>query len=167
MTSHESCPLQKPIEPFIVAGPGLPVDEVSQDLVSGIDLGSTSMAVAGIDIPEYMEGRDLFRENAQPREFVVSARDRCDFTIEHIRAIVTRKYKYLRNFLTDRPYMQPSYKDTWPVSVEFRRMMAAGEMKEAQLLFFGDEKPPEELYDLESDPHEINNLAKDPAYQAE
>jgi hypothetical protein len=63
--------------------------------------------------------------------------------------------------------MQPSYKDTWPVSQEFRRMMAAGEMKGAQLNFFGDYKPAEELYDLENDPHEIHNLAKDPNYQAE
>ena len=77
---------------------------------------------------------------------------------------MTPKYKYLRNFLTDRPYMQPSYKDPWPVSKELRRLMAAGEIKDAQTLFFGDEKPAEELYDLEKDPHEIHNLARDPAY---
>lgn len=150
---------------FIAAGPGLPSGKVSQDLISGIDLGPTSLECAGLSIPKHMEGQALFSESYQPRDYIVSARDRCDFTIEHIRAIVTPKFKYLRNFLTDRPFMQPSYKDTWPVSIEFRRMMAAGEMKGAQLNFFGDHKPAEELYDLENDPHEIHNLAKDPAYQ--
>ena len=81
--------------------------------------------------------------------------------------MVTPKYKYLRNYLTDRPFMQPSYKDSWPVSQEFRRLMAAGKMNKTQLVFFGDKKEPEELYDLAKDPHEINNLAKDPKYKKE
>ena len=46
-------------------------------------------------------------------------------------------------------------------------MMAAGEMNAAQLVFFGDKKEPEELYDLANDPHEIHNLAADPKYKKE
>jgi len=153
--------------PFIVAGPGILAGKARTDLVSGIDLGPTSLAVAGVAVPKHMEGRNIFAKAYEPREFVVAARDRCDYTIEHIRAIVTPKYKYLRNFLTDRPYMQSSYKDPWPVSKEFRRRMAAGEMMGAQKLFFGDEKPAEELYDLSNDPHEIHNLAKDPEHAEE
>ena len=63
--------------------------------------------------------------------------------------------------------MQPSYKDPWPVSQRFREMMADGEMNAAQLVFFGEQKPAEELYDLEADPHEIQNLAADPNYADE
>lgn len=151
--------------PFIVWGPGIAPGKVRQDLISGIDLGPTSMALAGIEIPEHMEGRNLLARDYQPREFVVAARDRCDFTIERIRAIVTPRYKYLRNYLTDRPYMQPSYKDPWPVSQKFHQMMRDGQMNETQLIFFGDRKPAEELYDLENDPHEIHNLADDARYQ--
>ena len=43
-------------------------------------------------------------------------------------------------------------------------MMAAGEMNEAQLVFFGNQKPAEEFYDLQNDPHEIHNLAAEPRF---
>ena len=41
------------------------------DLVSLIDVSASSLALAGLPIPEYMEGRNLFAENYQPREFVI------------------------------------------------------------------------------------------------
>jgi arylsulfatase A-like enzyme len=153
--------------PLIVAGPGIPQGHARDDLTSSIDVAPTTLGILGLPIPSHMEGRDLFAADYQPREFVVAARDRCDYTIERIRAIVTKKYKYLRNYLTDRPYMQPSYKDPWPVSIRLREMMARGEMNDVQKIFFGDTKPAEELYDLETDPHEIVNLAGDPAHASE
>jgi N-sulfoglucosamine sulfohydrolase len=78
--------------------------------------------------------------------------------------VVTPKYKYLKSYLTDRPYMQPTYKDSWSVTKKFRKMMAAGEMNETQLLLFGPDRSPEEFYALANDPHEINNRANDPAH---
>ncbi len=153
--------------PLLVAGPGIKSGQVRDDLVSGIDIAPASLAVAGLSIPSFMEGRDFLAKDYTPREYLVAARDRCDYSIEKIRAIVTPRFKYLRNYLTDRPFMQPSYKDPWPVSIRFREMMANNEMNETQLIFFGPEKPPEELYDLENDPHEIHNLAEDSAFQKE
>ena len=153
--------------PLLVAGPGIKSGQVRDDLVSGIDIAPASLAAAGLSIPSFMEGRDFLAKDYTPREYLVAARDRCDYSIEKIRAIVTPRFKYLRNYLTDRPFMQPSYKDPWPVSIRFREMMANNEMNETQLIFFGPEKLPEELYDLESDPHEIHNLAEDSAFQKE
>ena len=60
--------------------------------------------------------------------------------------------------------MQPTYKDSWSVTKKFRKMMAAGEMNETQLLFFDPDRSPEEFYGLANDPHEFNNLANDPAH---
>ena len=151
--------------PMMVAGPGIKGGQVRKDLISGIDIAPASLAAAGIKIPKHMEGADFLAKDYKPRKFIVAARDRCDYTIERIRAVVTPQYKYLRNYLTDRPFMQPSYKDPWPVSKKFREMMANGEMNETQLVFFGPKKAPEELYDLANDPHEILNLANDPKHQ--
>jgi len=150
--------------PLMVIGPGVQAGHVRDDLISGIDVSAATLAAAGIDPPAEMQGRDFLAADYQPRDYLVAARDRCDYTIEKIRAVVTPRFKYLRNYLTDRPFMQPSYKDPWPVSKRFREMMAHGEMNEAQLVFFGDQKPAEELYDLAADPHEIHNLAADPVY---
>lgn len=150
--------------PLIVTGPGIAKGQVRDDLISGVDLAPASLGAAGLKVPDYMEGADFLADGYRERKFVVSARDRCDFTIERIRAVVTARYKYLRNYLTDRPFMQPSYKDPWPVSQKFREMMAKGEMNEVQLQFFGPKKPEEELYDLRNDPHEIHNLAADPKF---
>ena len=151
--------------PLMIAGPGIPISKVRRDLISGIDIAPASLAAAGIKIPRHMEGANFLAKDYIEREFVVAARDRCDYTIERIRALVTPRFKYLRNYLTDRPFMQPSYKDPWPVSKRFREMMAKGEMNETQLVFFGPNKEPEELYDLANDPHEIRNLAKDPKFK--
>ena len=150
--------------PLIVAGPGIESGQVRDDLVSGIDLTAATLAAAGLDVPSTMEGRDFLAAGHEPRAYVVAARDRCDYTIERIRALVTPRFKYLRNGYPELPFMQPSYKDEWKVSKRYREIMADGGMNETQLVFFGPDKAPEELYDLENDPHEIHNLAADPAY---
>jgi hypothetical protein len=41
-----------------------------------------------------------------------------------------------------------------------------GKLTPAQATFFASSKPPIELFDLRSDPHEINNVADDPNYAA-
>ena len=152
--------------PMIVSGPGIEGGEVRRDLVSGIDIAPASLVAAGLEVPAYMEGSNFLAPDHEARSFVVAARDRCDYTIERIRALVTPRFKYLRNYLTDRPYMQPNYKDPWPVSQQLRAMTAAGELNATQMLFFGPERPAEELYDLQNDPHEIDNLADDPRFRA-
>lgn len=141
--------------------------KVRDDLVSGIDVSAATLAASGLGVPDKMEGRDFLAADYVPREYLVAARDRCDYTIEKIRAVVTPRFKYLRNYLTDRPYMQPSYKDVWDVSKRLRALMDAGEMNETQLVFFSNDRVPEELYDLKNDPHEIHNLAGDPKFAKE
>lgn len=60
--------------------------------------------------------------------------------------------------------MQPNYRDRWPVSRAVREAQAAGRLNATQLAFYGDQRPSEELYDLRADPHEVVNLAADPAH---
>jgi arylsulfatase A-like enzyme len=150
--------------PFIMSWPGNPQKlggegSVRRDLVNGIDIAATSLALAGIEIPAYMEGRDLFARAFVPREYVISARDRCDYTIDRIRTVRTERFRYIRNFLLDRPYMQPNYRDAWEITQTMRQLHADGKLDVVQDRFWSSERPAEELYDLQNDPHEKENLA--------
>lgn len=140
---------------------------VIDDLVSSIDISVTSIALAGIPIPPHMEGHNVFAKNYKPRDYVISARDRCDYTIERIRAVVTKRYKYLRNFLTDRPYLQPQYRDGRAVMKTWKRLYSEGNLTPEAAAFASNKKPAEELYDLRKDQHEVKNLVDDPEYATE
>lgn len=158
--------------PFIMSWPGNPNQlggkgTVREDLVNGLDISATSLALAGISIPDYMESRDLFAKRFKPREFVISARDRCDFTIDRIRTARTKQFRYIRNYFTDRPYMQPNYRDEWEITKMIRKLHAEGKLNPIQDRFWSEERPAEELYDLENDPHEIHNLAHVSSYSEE
>jgi arylsulfatase A-like enzyme len=153
--------------PFVVWSPQLiPGGAVRDELIAHIDLGSASLALAGIPIPDRMQGRPLFGPKGSPRDYVVFARDRCDETVDRIRGIRKGSYKYIRNYYPERPYLQPCrYKDAKPFMPPLRDLYAAGKLNAAQSLQLAETRPAEELYDLESDPFEIHNLAGDPKQQ--
>ncbi len=153
--------------PFVVRGPGVEKGKVRDDLIEHIDLAATSLALAGIELPKSMQGRDLLAKSYVPRDAVFAARDRCDETVDHIRAVRTERFKYIRNYLPDRPHLQPNrYKDNKPIVKRLRELHAAGKLDELQeKLLFSPTRPAEELYDLRNDPFEIKNLASDPSHR--
>jgi hypothetical protein len=97
---------------------------------------------------------------------VFAARDRCDETMERIRSVRTTRFKYIRNSHPSRPHLQPcAYKDAKSIVQTLRELHAAGTLPElSEKLLFAETRPAEELYDLQSDPFEIRNLAADPAH---
>lgn len=151
--------------PFIVSGPGLPAGQRRKDPIEHIDIAAMSLALAGISLPNGMQARDALSANYVRREATFCARDRADETVDHIRSVRTDRWKYIRNFLPDRPYLQPNhYKDHKPCLIALRSAEAAGQLDKVQRLLFAPTRPPEELYDLETDPWEIQNLANDLNY---
>ena len=143
--------------PFILRGPNIPVGKVREDLVSGIDISATTLALANIKIPDNMHGMNMMADDFH-RDYILAARDRCDYTIDRIRAINTGRYKYIRNFMTDKPYMQPNYRSESELMKFMHTAYEAGNLNETQARFFSDHRPAEELYDLQNDPGETNNL---------
>lgn len=154
--------------PLIVTGPheALKAGTVRKDLVTALDVTASSLALAGLPVPKNYESKNLFADGFQ-RKFVVSARDRCDYTIDRIRAVRTENFRYIRNFLTDRPFLQPQYRDNRDYTKVLRKGHADGTLpKLVDDIFFG-QRPKEELYDHRNDPHEIHNLAEDPKFTEE
>lgn len=155
--------------PLIVWAPGrIEPGTVRRDLALQIDLAATSMHFAGIPIPDYLESRPLFGPDFQPRDYLVCARDRCDETYDRIRAVRDERFKYIRNGYPQRPHLQPNvYKDEKSICKALREWHAAGKLDALQeRILFSPQRAEEELYDLASDPWELNNLAGDPAYAA-
>ncbi|MCC6695026.1 MAG: sulfatase-like hydrolase/transferase [Candidatus Hydrogenedentes bacterium] len=149
--------------PFIVRWPGtLEAGTTTNRLVSFVDFAPTVLSIAGVTIPEHMQGSPFLGAVEKPaREYVFAARDRMDETYDMIRATRDHRYKYIRNYEPERAYDQYlTYPESFGVMQEMRRVEKAGELKGPELLFFRDHKPLEELYDTQQDPHELNNLAE-------
>jgi arylsulfatase A-like enzyme len=154
--------------PLVVSGPGISKGVVRNDLVeANIDLPALSLAAAGIEVPAWMQGRNILAKDYKPRDAVFAARDRCDETVEGIRAMRTGRFKYIRNFYPDRPHLQPNaYKDGKAIVKALRASHAAAKLNELQeRLLFSEKRAQEELYDLQADPYETNNLAADAAHK--
>lgn len=158
--------IKVPFIAYFKGRPQLVKPGVRNELISGLDISATSLAMAGIDIPAHFEGKNLFDDNYKAKEYVISARDRCDFTIDRIRSVRSKNFKYIRNFYPERSAMQPSYRDEWNMTQVTRKLYLDGKLNDIQAKHFSPTRPEEELYDLQKDPHEINNLAQDPAHTA-
>jgi arylsulfatase A-like enzyme len=154
--------------PLVLRGPGIAKNEVRDDLIEHIDLTATSLALAGIDIPEKMQGSNVLAPDFQAHDTVFAARDRCDETIERIRSVRTPQFLYIRNFHPQRPHLQPNaYKDGKTIVQRLRELHAEGKLDQtSEKILFSPTRAPEELYDWKSDPWQVHNLANDPAHKA-
>ncbi len=135
---------------------------VYEDVVSLLDVTATTLAIAGVPRPGAMHGRILLGDKADPpRRYVFTARDRCDSAVQRIRAVRSRHYRYIRNFMPEKPFMAlHHYKDaSYPVVGLMWKLHREGKLTGAQQALMAPRLPDEELYDVESDPYEINNLA--------
>jgi len=133
-------------------------------LVSFVDFAPTVLSLIGLPIPDYMQGSAFLGKQAgEPRQFVYAIRDRVDEVLEFSRAVRDHRWLYIRNYYPHRPRMQHStYSELTPTRRELRRLAAEGKLTGAAADLMRPTKPAEELYDTQSDPHQVHNLATVP-----
>ncbi|MDA7674965.1 sulfatase [Akkermansiaceae bacterium] len=155
--------------PLMMKGdhPALKAGTVRNELVSGLDISATTLAFGGVKLPDYLDGRDLFATDYKARTHVISARDRCDYTIDRSRTVRTEKLRYIKNFHPERPMLQAQYRDKQPTVKDLHRLHEEGKLTPYQDEHWFGARPEEELYDLAKDPHQMTNLASDPAFKTE
>lgn len=161
--------------PLIVVAPGMQ-DVVKpgsrrSEIVNLMDVAATSLALAGLEIPESMDAKNLFAED-YARQYVFSSADRMSNVIDRVRSVMGPRYHYIRNFMLDRPLMNWGHREMIALAnpeassfLTIRRLAEEGKLTAAQAAPYGP-RIAEELYDLESDPDEVVNLAGDPAHEA-
>ncbi len=139
---------------------------VDSRLLESVDLAPTMLHFAGAKKPDKMQGRVFIGESAEPaRGYAFGARDRCDETAMRIRTVRDERYRYIRNFTPEVPFLATNaYKArSYPVWNLLHQLHAAGKLTPAQEFLCQPRMPDEELYDLQTDPHEIHNLASSTA----
>ncbi|MBN8731466.1 MAG: sulfatase [Acidobacteria bacterium] len=135
---------------------------VSRPIVSLLDLTATTLAIAGVERPAGMHSQSFLGAGAaRPRTFVFSARDRCDEVVQRVRAVRGSRYRYIRNFMPEKPFNAlHRYKAVcYPVVSLMWQLHGEGKLTPAQQALMAPRLPDEELYDLQNDPYEIHNLA--------
>jgi len=155
--------------PLIIRFPdGRRAGTVEDEMVSFVDFAPTVLSLAGMQPPGYMQGQAFLGEyrSAEPRHYIFGARDRMDSEYDRVRAARDQRFKYLRNYHPELPYVQNiAYREQIRGMVELRRLFHEGKLSPEAALWWRNTKPGEELFDTWEDPYEFHNLAEDPQYQ--
>ncbi len=142
---------------------------VNDDLVCFLDFAPTLLSLANLPIPAHLQGQPFLGAAAAPaRDYIYGARDRMDEAYDLIRTVRDQRFRYFRNYMPYVTYAQDiDYMNEMPMLQDLRQLHREGKLTPAQARWFAERKPLEELYDVEADPHELNNLVHDPAYRAD
>ena len=139
----------------------------SDRLVGFIDFAPTLLSLASLKPPEHFQGHAFLGPHATaPQPYIYGFRGRMDERYDMVRVVRDQRYIYIRNFMPHKIYGQfISYMFETPTTRVWKEMYDAGELREPQTHFW-QTKPAEELYDLQADPDEVNNLASSPTHRA-
>ena len=155
--------------PWIVHWPAqIEAGSVCKRLVSSVDIAPTMLSLAGVEeTGDTFEGRDFSPLLADPkrpiREFVYAEKNWHDFE-DHARMVRNERYKYIFNGYPDLP-QTPSADSARSLTYDaMKELREAGKLLPHQRATFTAPRPKEELYDTIDDPHELTNLAGDPAH---
>ena len=141
----------------------------TEGFVSFIDFGPTLLHMAGIQVPDAMDGKafmgsGITKADLEKRDETFGMADRFDEKYDLVRTLRKGKYKYMRSY---QPFnfdgLQNNYRYKMAAYREWRSLYKAGKLNKTQRFFF-EPRPPEALYDVEADPYETQNLATHPAY---
>lgn len=133
----------------------------SQRPVGFVDFAPTMLSLAGAKSIEGMEGNAFMGPLTTPSpKYVFGFRSRMDERVDCSRSVRDHRYVYIRNYMPHLPHGQYiGYQQQTPTTAIWNQMFDEGKLNEIQSYFWGP-KDPEELYDLERDPHETVNLAR-------
>ncbi len=134
-------------------------------LISFVDLAPTVLSLAGVEIPDYIQGKAFMgTQDEAPRRYVFGTSDRFDEITDRSRAVFDKQYLYVMNDFPEKTwYKDISYRLQIPMMQELLKLHRSKGLNEAQEAWFNT-RTADELYDVHADPHTMNNLIDDPTY---
>jgi len=149
-----------------LAPPEYKVGGISKRLVSFVDLAPTLLSIVGVKPPEWMQGKAFAGKYVtKAPEYMFGFRGRMDERYDMVRSVTDGRYVYLRQYMPHKIYGQHvAYMFETPTTRKWKELYDAGKLNAGQKRFW-EKKAPEELYDLQTDPDEVNNLADSPKHR--
>jgi uncharacterized sulfatase len=136
----------------------------SDRLVSFIDLAPTVLVLAGIQPPDWMQGHGFLGPTAERQQYLFGFRGRMDERYDLVRSVTDGRFVYVRNHAPHKlPGQHVEYMFQTPTTRMWKKLHDEGKLNAAQDAFWRT-KPPEELYDLRTDPDEVVDLAGRPEH---
>ena len=145
--------------PFLVKYPKR-MNKTGRDdkLISFVDLAPSILELAGVKSPDYMQGVSMFSGS---RKYIFAARDRMDEFTTKRRTVCDGRYLYVKHLIPNEVrYQNIQYRMKLTSMRNIYKLHNEGKLNKTQELWFTPLDGDEELYDLQNDPFEINNLAK-------
>jgi arylsulfatase A-like enzyme len=145
------------------APPGSKIDR----LVSFVDMPKTWLSVTGSRIPDVMQGTVFLGAKVEPEKaYHFAFRGRMDERCENARAVCDKQYLYIRNYMPYVPWMQ-HLNFLWKMKATqaWADYVESGQASEVQSRWFAPKGYTEELYDMQADPDNVNNLIEQPEFQ--
>ncbi len=139
--------------------PGIEGGKVYKEMISNVDFVPTVLELLDINVPKNIQGRSfkgLFTgEEYEPNEAIFAEKTYHTY-YDPMRAIRTQKWKLIANFeFAPQQETSPDYDNNAKSYVEIAKAQPLPSLYH----------PPFELYDLEADPWEQENLADNPGYE--
>jgi len=143
--------------------PGNTVDR----LVSFVDMPKTWLSITGSEVPDVMQGKIFLGPEAEPeQDYHFAFRGRMDERLDNSRAIVDKRFVYIRNYMPYVPWMQRlTYLWQMKAAQAWDKAVRNGTANEVQSRYYTAKGYTEELYDMQSDPDNVNNLIDQPEVQ--
>ena len=147
--------------PLIVCGPQISANQVEERLVSLIDLAPSALKIAGLPVPEWMQGKAILSGDFPAREQLFAARDRCGDAMDRIRAVITKDHWFVRNFMPKLSRLNWSgYKeDQYPSLPLLRELQREGALAPFPSQWLASTRPETELFDLQADPQGLHTIS--------
>ena len=156
--------------PMIIRNPYDISSRYNDDPISFVDLAPTMLSIAGIEIPDYIQGRAFMgdKKNPVPREYIFGSGDRFDETYDRVRSVISKDFVYVRNYHKDRPaYKDVLYRKNIDMTNEMLKLYNDNKLNADQKYWYRQSKTKEEFYVRSKDPYSLRNIIDDPGYTNE